>query len=71
MAGLQCMAVQRLKHTWSDLSPKSRSIYDQLAAVLSADDDLKAYRALLATCEVPAIPFLCARRRGVLLRGPA
>ena len=58
MAALNWSSVYRLHHTRKELTPSIVSRREELERVLSSDNTYKVYRAHLAACNPPCIPYL-------------
>jgi hypothetical protein len=63
LAGLNYASVQRLKKSWKLVSPKLIQNFQSLEAVMTSAKNYGVYRAALAGCEWPKLPYF-----GVFLR---
>ncbi|TPX31425.1 hypothetical protein SmJEL517_g05254 [Synchytrium microbalum] len=58
VSGLKSPCVQRLEGTWSQLSKRQLSVWNELRHNMSSDDSFKIYRNMLSMSRPPCIPRL-------------
>ena len=58
LAGINNSAVYRLKHTRALLPGRARAVLRRIGALLSHEHGWRVYRAALASCPRPALPYL-------------
>ncbi|KAJ3044144.1 hypothetical protein HK097_001581 [Rhizophlyctis rosea] len=57
-AGLQSTPVHRLERTWAMVGRRERAIFEKLADLMSPMNNSGSYRAKLANCKPPCVPYL-------------
>mmetsp|Transcript_8048 Transcript_8048/g.24939 ORF Transcript_8048/g.24939 Transcript_8048/m.24939 type:complete len:1183 (+) Transcript_8048:176-3724(+) len=63
VGALQCTAIHRLNHTWSQTPKADRLAFQFLQSLVSPEGSYKNYRSLLASAKPPCIPYI-----GMILR---
>ncbi|OMJ23302.1 Cell division control protein 25 [Smittium culicis] len=58
IGALQSTPIERLKQTWSSLSPKTLNAFNSLCSVMSSSKNYSNYRESLKSISPPAIPFI-------------
>jgi hypothetical protein len=60
LSGLGNAGAFRLKRTWADISPRHKSVYDELKALMAPERNFFAFREQLKSVNPPTIPYIGA-----------
>lgn len=58
LSALNATPIYRLKHTWAQVTPKTKASFDSLMRFMDRDRNFQTYRTALRTASPPCIPFI-------------